>query len=122
VVRVAPRSTSPRSPIDLSGKCGSGRCAQARLHSLPHGYAAAVTETVEPGREKPRSALAANGMAVTGGSATLGSDAGLAASGMAVTSRLATLTRHEFRDLSVAAGRAALARLEAKAGSFNNSR
>jgi hypothetical protein len=84
---------------------------------IPDGYAAAVTETVEPGREKPRSALAANGMAVTSGSATLGPHAGLAASGMAVTSGLATLTRHEFRDLSVAAGRAALARLEAKAGS-----
>jgi hypothetical protein len=35
----------------------------------------------------------------------------------AVGGMTATLTRREFRDLSVAAGRAALARLEAKAGS-----
>jgi hypothetical protein len=93
-----------------------------------------VTDTDDAGQAKPLQGLAASGKAVTSGSADLGPALGLTARGMAVTSGSAsmgqivglsaaghavssgsaTLTRHEFRDLSVAAGRAALARFEAK--------
>jgi hypothetical protein len=61
--------------------------------------------------------LTATGAARSVGSATLSAAVGLTATGHAVSGGSATLSREEFRDLSVAAGRAALARLEAKAGS-----
>jgi hypothetical protein len=58
--------------------------------------------------------LTATGASVSGGLAALSMAVGMTATGHAVSGGSATLTRREFRDLSVAAGRAALARLEAK--------
>lgn len=60
--------------------------------------------------------LTGHGATGSGGSATLSAGASLTATSSSVSGMSATLSQHEFRDLSVAAGRAALARLEAKTG------
>jgi hypothetical protein len=66
--------------------------------------------------------LTATGRAVSGGTASLSVGVGLTATGHAVSGGSATLTRYEFRDLSVAAARAAFARLEAKASAGADAR
>jgi hypothetical protein len=60
--------------------------------------------------------LTATGHAISGGTATVSGAVGLSATGHAISGGTATLSREEFRDLSIAACRAALARLEAKTG------
>jgi hypothetical protein len=60
--------------------------------------------------------LTGHGASASGGSGTLSAVASLTATSSSISAVSATLTRHEFRDLSVAAGRAALSRLENKTG------